>query len=320
MNIIPTIFNEKQIDRTVLGGSKITDSAKMPVSVILLNSGGNVLRLQNLENLQNCGFEQIISMETNLQNYNFEDFIKKFPNVKFIVPQEENLTDGDLINIAMQEIESEYVLILRDTIQITNFILYPNAAQKLIEKNCYCYVPRMFIEKTQGMPAVFSPTVCHGVLDVEISSNVLDMCPTLYPFDFIGLYNRKKFIQLGGYDYTITNPYWQNLDLSMRAWLWGESINVTTSFQLSYIDKTPINDKVSDINQFRFFLKNLLPVFVLDHGEVLKSSLFRTFFRSPCGIIETFNQFNSAKRWIKKNQYRFKRDAVDLVRNWGIIK
>ena len=77
MNSIPSIFNEREINRTILGGKRNSAEAKMDVSVILLNSGGSHLRLQNLENLQNCGFEKVISMETNSENYNFEDFINK---------------------------------------------------------------------------------------------------------------------------------------------------------------------------------------------------------------------------------------------------
>lgn len=316
MNSIPIIFNEHQINRTVLGGAQNSLDSKMPVSVILLNSGGNHSRIQNLENLENCGFEKIISMETNSENYNFEDFVKQFPSVKFIIPHEE-ATDGELINIGMQEVESDYVLVLRDTIQITNVILKSNVAQKLVEKNNCCYVPRIYIDKNQPVIVNFLPSVNKGVFSVDVSENIYEDCPTLFPLDYIGLYNRKKFIQLGGFDYTIKSPYWQNLDFSFRAWLWGEKISITTSFNLSYSLEEPLANITSDVYQFRFYLKNLLPVFKFDHGEITITSIFRTLFRSSCGFIETIRQFNDARNWVKKNQYRFKRDGVDLLVNWG---
>ena len=319
MNTIPYIFNARQINRTVLGGKRNPLQAKMPVTAILLNSGGSHFRIQNIENLQNCGFEQIISMETNSQNYNFEDFVNKFPTVKFIIPQEE-VTDGDLINIGMEECSSQYVLVLRDTLQISNSVLMPNVAQKLIEKNHFCYVPRILFDRTQSFPMVFVPFVNRGILKIESYSNIVDGIPTLYPFDFLGLYNRNKFIQLGGFDYTIKNPYWQNLDFAFRSWLWGEKISVTTTIQLSYLENNPVEDTSGDISQFRFYLKNLAPVFKLDHGEIPNSALFRTLFRAPCGFLETVRQFEDAKKWVLKNQYRFKMDGVALISSWGSEK
>ena len=56
MNTIPTIFNQRSINRTVLGGRQRPAQVKMNVSVILINSQGSHLRLKNLEMLDRCGF------------------------------------------------------------------------------------------------------------------------------------------------------------------------------------------------------------------------------------------------------------------------
>ena len=117
MNTIPTIFNQRSINRTVLGGRQRPAQVKMNVSVILINSQGSHLRLKNLEMLDRCGFEKIISMEPNSDNYNLEDFVNKCPSVKFIVPQED-VTTGDLINIGMEEVKSDYVLVLKDSLAL----------------------------------------------------------------------------------------------------------------------------------------------------------------------------------------------------------
>ena len=164
------------------------------------------------------------------------------------------------------------------------------------------------------------PHVQKGMLKIESVSNMLDNTPTLYPYDFLGLYNRQKFIQLGGFDYTIESPYWQNLDLALRAWLWGENIRITTTFGLSYLENAPVEDATSNLSQFRFYLKNLAPQFKLDHGEIPVSTLFRMIPRSACGLVETINQFKDARRWVEMNQYRFKTDTSNLILNWGSEK
>lgn len=319
MNTIPIIFNQRSINRTVLGGKQRPAQPKMNVSAILINTHGSHLRIKNLEILQRAGFEKIISMEPNGDNYNLEDFVNKFPDVKFIVPQED-VTTGDLINIGMEEVSSDYVLVLNDSLSLSAFRISPVAIQKLADRKQYCYVPRLFIDKTQTLPINLIPHVEKGVLKVEAVESLQDNTPTLYPCDFIGLYNRQKFIQLGGYDYTLESPYWQNLDLSMRAWLWGERISITTTLGLSYLENAPVEDVTSNLSQFRFYLKNLAPNFVLDHGEIPFKTLFRMFRRSACGFVETINQFKDARNWVEKNQYRFKTDASLLISNWGSEK
>ena len=52
--------------------------------------------------------------------------------------------------------------------------------------------------------------------------------PTLFPFDFCGIYNREKFAQSGGFDPAIANPYWQKLDFGVRCFLWGEHLRGAT--------------------------------------------------------------------------------------------
>lgn len=317
MNIIPSIFNERQIKCAILGGKENNKDALIPISVILLNSGGIHQRLQNLENLLKNGFEDIISVETNSESYNMEDFVKKFPSVKFIIPLEK-ATQGDILNIGMREIKSDYVLVLRDTINITPTLLGSRIATKIVETNQYCIVPHLVMNNMQSLPIQFIPLVEKSVLRIK-SSSVSDGKPTLYPFDFIGIYNRKKFIQLGGFDYTILNPYWQNLDLSFRAWLWGEKISLLTGMQLSYSDKVLPEDSTPDFSQIIFYLKNMLPHYKVDHGVIPFSSLFVFMRRSSAGPIETYSQFKNASRWVKINQFRFKRDAHDLLSNWGKI-
>ncbi|MBQ7159813.1 MAG: hypothetical protein IJS09_10405, partial [Treponema sp.] len=233
MNTIPLIFNQRQINRTVLGGKERMPFVRLDISVLLLNSEGSHYRIQTLENLSKCGFKSIVSFEKSSENYNLEDISHRFPYVKFVVPLEP-VTDGDLINIGMSEVDSNYVLVMRDTVSFAPDALTPRLVEKLVAENQYCVMPRLICPNAPNFPIVFSPSVNYSMLEVGTESTIFDGIPTLYPFDYIGLYNRQTFIQLGGYDYTITSGYWQNLDLSFRAWLWGEKITISTVFNLSY--------------------------------------------------------------------------------------
>ena len=315
MNTIPLIFNERQIKRTSLGGSFDKSKAKMGVSVVLLGRGGNHYKAKMLDTLVQSGFESIISIEKDHESYNIDNLSSRFPEVKFIITLEK-LNIGEMINIGIEESSAEHVLVLWDDIKFSASTLSPNLAEKLIALHHYCIVPRL-VTKIQGMPIVTSPSALSSKFQVSRNSFVKDGEITLYPFDFVGLFDKEKFITLGGYDYTIDSPYWQNLDLAVRSWLWGEKTSISTAFQLIYDGTLPVEDQTANMSELRFYLKNLTPIFKYDHGVLPSSAFFRYMMHSSSGFIEAYKRFKDAQNWTNKNKYRFKTDIVTLMENWG---
>ncbi|MBQ9494644.1 MAG: hypothetical protein IJR50_03280 [Treponema sp.] len=316
MNTIPLIFNEHQINRTVIGGRTRLDEGKINVAVVLLNSHGSQFRTRTLETLSKCGFAQIISLEPHAENCNLEEIAKKFPSITFIVPLEK-VTDGDMINLGMSEARAPYVLVLRDSLHITHNMLQMRLAENLMSSGNYCIVPRLLDTQKNAVPVQFSPSAQKGKFCVLSSTVVKDGMHTLYPFDFIGLYDKTKFIQLGGFDYTITSPYYQNLDLALRSWLWGEQTCLSTTFLLSYSDEVPIEDTTADLTYLHFYLKNIAPRFKSDSGGVIpRTSFFSFLANSSCGIFEAHRQFADARKWVSINKSRFHTDMQHLIENW----
>lgn len=139
----------------------------------------------------------------------------------------------------------------------------------------------------------------------------------MYPFDNIALYNRKKFIQLGGFDWTIKSSYWQTLDFALRSWLWGEETHLSSLLHFSYVDDVPIEDHTINMDYLRYHLKNEVPKLKMEAGHIRKSSFFAFLMNSSCGFIEAKRHFNEAKKWVNKNKYCFKMDLQTFVENWG---
>jgi len=319
MNTIPLIFNERQINRTIIGGRVKPADAVMDVSVILLNSNGSHFSLQILETLLKCGFSAVISIEPDSGNFNIEEISRRMPSVKFIIPLEK-VTDGDMINIGMSEVNSSYVLVLRDSLHIPAGVLQPRLAEHLTANGNYCIVPRLLDSSKNALPVQFTPSAQHGHFTIVQSAVVTDGMKTLYPFDYVGLYNRMKFIQLGGFDYTITSPYYQNLDLALRSWLWGEETTLSTTFLFSFIESVPIEDTTADLTYLHFYLKNLLPRVRFDHGIIPDASFFTFLVHSSCGFFESRRQFKDAQQWVITNKFRFHTDIQHLIENWVIEK
>ena len=112
------------------------------------------------------------------------------------------------------------------------------------------------------------PKIEKGIFEIEPSQVLYDNTPTLFPYDFVGVYNKQKFVNLGGFDISIKSTYWQNLDFSIRTWLWGEKIITSPIFRFAYEISEPILDSTVDNSYFRFYLKNIAPVYKVNYGYI----------------------------------------------------
>lgn len=337
MNTIPSIFNESPIKYTMLQGVCSLESGslanpkkvvapKLNLTAIVLNVASDDkiipvtpshLRTQTIENLLVADYAAIIWVTAGGSNaHSIEDLSKKYPTVKFVVPQEE-CTIGALINTAVSLVTTTHFLLLKDIIHVSQNILPPNIAANFIKQDLFCIAPRLLDTNGEGVIINNFPESTKGRFRISSASFVCDGLPVIYPVDFIGLYSRQKFIQLGGYDTNIKSVYWQNVDLGTRAWLWGEEIRVTTQITLSYNRDKETDDVTRDYGYLYYYLKNVLPVFRDDHGCVKGSSFLNYKLATHCGWFEAKDLFNEARRWVTLNQYRYKCDIRGLVETWG---
>ncbi|MBQ6565481.1 MAG: hypothetical protein IJL80_00360 [Treponema sp.] len=303
---------------TILGGMEEPSRILMDVSCIVIKRTVNQYRSQVLRNLLACGFKKIVSVEILNPAFNTETLSLDFPEVKF-VRAHGKMSDGDLVNLGMGEIDTPYALVLHDDLCVQDFRFTRSLAQKLSDFGIFCVAARLLNNERQGIPVRFTPNVRNSVFDVESSLSVVDKSMTLYPFDLAGFYNVGTFKSLGGFDHTIESPYWQEIDLFFRAWLWGEKILLSSAFTMSFFDEIPASDRTADISYLKFFLKNLLPDFRRDHGELSLSSFPSFKSRSRCGMSEALGLFNAARDWVRLNRFRFKTDAVSLLEAWGKV-
>lgn len=315
MNTIPSTFNEYEINRTVLWGRGENPGFQLDITAILLNRSGSHLKTQIFDSLIQCGFKSIISVEPDSESFSIEEISRRYPSVKFIIPRESS-SEGSLINACISEFDSKYFIVLRDSFNIPKGFLTKNLAENILKSGCFCVVPRLVDKNGTSIAVNFIPEARKGKFVINPEQSVFDGVSTLYPFDFVGIYNREKFINLGGFDYTISSSYWQNVDLSLRAWLWGERISITTKFHISYTEYVPLEKSAPDMSYIRFYLKNILPTFRDDHGTVSRFSFPGFYLKSKCGIFEALGQFNEAFQWVRKNQFRFKKDIQYLIENW----
>lgn len=316
MSITPIIFNEKKVPHTIVGGkTRKTDENEEDLTVILLNRGGRYYRSAVFQNLENAGFTSIISIELSREPYDIENLSIRFPSVKFLVPLE-TVTVGEMINTGMAETDAARVFVVWNDMRVSASGTPQRLMEKIKESDRLCTVPLLTSPKMEVLPLQMVPALNGNTFQVEPMPCIRDGSPTIYPFDFTGIYNRKKFIRLGGYDHTIKNPYWQNLDMGFRAHLWGEKIQLATSFRLSYEEAVPREDITADYSYMKFFLKNLAPVRRQDEAYLPLSRFFSYAARSGVGFVNSWNDFKTVRSWVRTNRFRFIQAAPEMVSAW----
>jgi hypothetical protein len=312
MNTIPLIFNERKVKRTVIERSEQPSGADIPVCALLIN-GSHQYRDTQLENLVHCSFTSVISIETVTDNYNIEHTARLFPTVTFIIVAEK-VTMGELINIAMEEVRESHVLVLKDTLKIEHRVLQKRLFERIRDEGVFCAVPRLLNGTGQPIPVNYRPVIEQNRFGIV--PEILESGKTAYTFDNIALYSKAKFMQLGGFDYTIASTYWQTLDLCLRAWLWGETVRVYNSFRLFYELEIPHEDSTANASYLRFFLKNIMPVLRNRTAYIPISGFFAFWRRSGYSLFKADAQFKDARRWREKNALRFKTDIRGLTALW----
>ena len=316
MNTIPSIFNERVISYTVLGGAQPPERVDMDVTCVVLNRGGRHLRGRVIENLLEKGFHKIISLHPAGERGTLEGFATQFPQVSFLLALEE-ASQGELLNLAFAEAKSDHVLVVQDQLCFDGVSFDADMASSLASRAHFCVAPALTASSGVPLPVLVSPQASHSMFDVERSALFTDGCPTLCAVDWAGFYERQKFALLGGVDYTITSPFWQKMDFFVRAWLWGETVSLSTAMAFTYTGAGPEEDSTVDVSYLRFYLKNLAPSFKVDHAHISWLSWPAFKLHNRCGTLESIKQFKDAMRWTRENQWRFKQDAVSLIENWG---
>jgi len=320
MNTIPTTFDERRPSYTVLGGNRPkTSESLLNITLILLNRGGKPFKASILQELDKLGFKQIISIEQAHENFELENLSVRFPFIRFLLLKEK-LSSGEMINLGMREAETELVLVLWSDMKFANPFMSSRVLDKFLEQGTLCLSAHLLNSKNEHLPCVSVPAFSSKgglkILQLILEKDGMD---TLYPFDYCGLYSRDRFIKLGGYDYTISNPYWQKVDFGFRAKLWGEDIKSSLALKIIYQNEIPHEDISYDASYKRFYLKNLTLRFTGDSCKLPFSRLLSFIIKSATDPVNAIAEWKEAKKWVELNKYRFKYDAKSVIDLWESV-
>jgi len=326
MNTIPTIFNENITPYTAVGGKERI--ASTGISAVILNRPGFVRR-SFFDDIQKTGFDNIISIESSAPHYDIEELSGRFPFVRFIIPKKE-INLGEQINLAASEVTSPLFFVLRNDMKLIAGGTARRIAERLevsAEENeksgrnekgykRLCTIPVIMNSNYEIFPSLAAPVIYKRKMQSVFIIPQHEGDLSLYPFDGIGIYDKTRFIQLGGYDITLKKTHWQLMDFGFRAWLWGEKIALNLHIKLSYEGELPVENHNIENSYRRFYLKNLAPVFRSDYAHLPFFKFLSFALNSGEDIFSAWKEFKECRKWITKNKYRFKSDARTVSHKW----
>ncbi len=316
MNTIPLTLDSYRPTYTVIGGSRIAQSTEHhPVSILLINRGPRPYRSAAITELLKAGFHSIVSIETGADTPELEAIASRTPALRYICMHEEH-NPGICINIGIRESLAPYVLVLWNDMRLASSALSSRFFERVLELDHACLAPMFFDSDGAVVPSVTHPAQSGKAFRVVQLNPLKDGEKSLFPFDYSGIYSREKFIMLGGYDWTLQNPYWQKLDFGLRCWLWGETISHVQALKIKFEGSLAVEDHSYDEDYDKFWLKNLAPVYRGDSAYIPLSKFFGYMWSSKKHLSASVMDFSAARNWVKACSYRFKADASCLAGLW----
>ncbi|MDR1507713.1 MAG: hypothetical protein LBI67_11485 [Treponema sp.] len=308
---------------TAVGGTE--RAASTGISAVLLNRGGRYPRRILFQQLEKAGFDYIISMEGPQERYDLEELSGRFPFVRFILLKE-SVSSGEEVNLAASELSGPLFFVLwndqklfdgGDAARIAELFLGDADSQAEGSRSRQlCIVPSVQTSGFENLHTVISPVYDRGRLGSLPETPAAEGQLSLYPHDWTGIYDREKFIRLGGFDGEISSPYWQLMDFGLRAYLWGETIRSTGNVRLVFDGEPAPEDSTIDASYRLFYLKNLAPVFRGDYAHIPLRRFPGYLAKAGWDLLTAWTEFAKERRWVEENRNRFKSDARAVTDLW----
>jgi len=306
-----------EVPYTIVGGTRVQQSGTRGsgISAVVLDRGSRTLRADALESIVQAGADEVITILGPTPHYDVEQLASRINAARFVLLGHD-VTPGEQVNIGIHEALRPHVMVLWSDCDVSP--LNDRILQRIGETGAVCVVPVVRNERGAIVPTVSAPAFYGSLFRTVPTQPARHGADCLYPFAYMGLYDRERFLGIGEFDREIVNPYWQLLDFGMRAFLWGERIVVGQNLRITATRPLPPDDATPDINYARFHLKNLAVKFAGDSGRLPWSAAVKMIAGSGLGPVSAVREFRRVRSWVRANRYRFKQDARRLTELWEV--
>lgn len=296
-------------------GGRRQGGGDFPVTCVVLQRGGRYLKRDLFPELEKAGFDSVVSVESSAESHDIEQLSLRHPAVKFILPSGD-IGPGAMANVGVREAAGPLVLLMWSDARIAGQVISSRLAERIAGLDVLCACPQIHNARGEPFPTVMVPAMRKSSLKVFPAVPVKDAVKTLFPHDYMGVYSKRRYEALGGYDPALRNPWWQKLEFGFRAMLWGESMACLGSFRMAYDGEPPEEDATPDASYRRLWLR-CLAVRTGASGASLPWGKFPHYLRqSGSGVSGGLADFREARAFVAANSARYRTDAKTLVGSW----
>lgn len=244
------------------------------ISVIIPNYNGKELLAKNLpEVIKNCPNCQIIVVDDASYDGSVDLIRKKFKKIT-VIELPKNVGFANAVNEGVKKAKHNLVLLLNSDVAPQSNFLKPaleHFSDKSIAAKLFAVAlsdqsqeEGKIIQRGRGAAIFQKGFVSHFALSPQSG-------PTLWVSGGSGLFDKKKFLALGGFDNIFAPFYWEDIDLSFRAWRSGFICLFEPKAKVNHFheqgailkQKSPLFIRtVSYKNQFLFVFKNIADYFL----------------------------------------------------------
>lgn len=264
---------------------------------------------------------QIIIVNDNPDD-RLEDDLAGFANVT-LLNNEMNLGFGSTVNKGIKHAKSKYILLLNSDV-----LLHDTSFEKTLkqfEENAKLFAIS-FMQQERDNTLIGKNRIYwnEGMFNHSRANNIK---PGLNGWAEGGscLIDRKKFISLGGFDSLYSPFYWEDIDLSYRAWKAGYEVLFNPSIVVLHYHETTIGKyfnknfikKIAYRNQFIFIWKNItdlnmliqhllyLPIYLIKMPATGDFVFVEGFFLALLQLPEVIS-----KRWEQSNNRKVRDNDI----------
>ena len=311
---------------------------KVIVSLIILNWNGRHLLERHMGSVlcsaDNSGLPCEIIVVDNGSNDGSNEFVKSnYPQVKLIsLGSNRRFTGGN--NAGAGAAKGDYLIFLNNDVEVNPDFIKP-LIRHFKEPDIFavgCNIMMKGVRKESGLTrGCFK----RGFLHVEHSwEEYNNAVPIFYASGAAFMCDRKKFMELGGFD-TIWDPfYWEDTDLCYKAWKQGWRVLFEPKSIVYHMHQATNNTKnfsrfflnlPKERNRYLFIWKNISePMYLLCHFSLLPIMLLSMIFRLQfIRFIAFFAALLKLPRavylGIKEERHRKLSDAEILKRTHDIL-
>ena len=316
MSTTPTTPERPALSYTVVGGARPDRilSAPFRATLLLLNRGPRFDRGDALREAESLDVGEVISVERT--STEVDNLSREHPSVRFLLVQDVP-TVGELIDIGVTESRSRLVVVLWSDMRLESPASLARELEAAERSGAVCVAPELVGLDGGTVPSASSPAFAGGRFGVGHAVASGEQSPTLYPFDYCGIYRKDRFLGIGGFDPRISSPYWQKLQFGLQAFLWGESLLVRRELRIAYRSEMIPEDTTPDPAYRRFYLRTVA-VRLQREGAYLPVSRFLPFvLRSGAPLGTALSEFRDARRWVGEHRRQFRHDLGGLLELWG---